>query len=139
MVARPENRRLRLDRPALRIIDLDLADRVDAGRLDRRSRYLASVAKGAGARTGAREVPALRRAARLPVVWRSLRGAHQALEGSRERPHLQHAPTQAGVCTNTLALIITGTDDEVLGIVEGEVLGTRFIEELARDVAANAL
>jgi hypothetical protein len=35
-----------------------------------------------------------------------------------------------GVCTNTLALPIAETDDDVLGIVEGEVLGTRFIEEL---------
>jgi hypothetical protein len=35
-----------------------------------------------------------------------------------------------GVCMNTLALPIAETDDAVLGIVEGEVLGTRFIEEL---------
>ena len=35
-----------------------------------------------------------------------------------------------GVCTNTLALPIAETDDDVLGIVEGEVLGTRFIDEL---------
>lgn len=35
-----------------------------------------------------------------------------------------------GVCTNALALPIAETDDDVLGIVEGEVLGTRFLEEL---------
>jgi hypothetical protein len=35
-----------------------------------------------------------------------------------------------GIRSNTLALPITETDDDVLGIVEGEVLGTRFIEEL---------
>jgi hypothetical protein len=35
-----------------------------------------------------------------------------------------------GVCTNTLALPIATTDDQVLSIIEGEVLGTRIIEEL---------
>jgi recombinase-like zinc beta ribbon protein len=35
-----------------------------------------------------------------------------------------------GVCTNTLALPIADTDDAVLDMVEGEALGTRFIEEL---------
>jgi hypothetical protein len=35
-----------------------------------------------------------------------------------------------GVCTNTLALPIVNRDDAVLDIVEGEVLGTRFLEEL---------
>lgn len=37
---------------------------------------------------------------------------------------------QPGVCPNTLALPIEDTDDAVLSIVEGEVLGTRFIGEL---------
>lgn len=40
-----------------------------------------------------------------------------------------------GVCSNTLALPITETDDDVLGIVEGEVLGTRLIEDLLALVA----
>ena len=34
------------------------------------------------------------------------------------------------MCTNTLALPIATTDDHVLSIIEGEVLGTRIIEEL---------
>jgi hypothetical protein len=34
------------------------------------------------------------------------------------------------VCSNTLALPIAETDDTVLSIIEGEVLGTRFIREL---------
>jgi hypothetical protein len=35
-----------------------------------------------------------------------------------------------GVCNNTLALPIEATDEGVLSMVEGEVLGTRLIEEL---------
>ena len=35
-----------------------------------------------------------------------------------------------GVCSNTLALPMAATDETVLEMVEGEVLGTRFIEEL---------
>jgi hypothetical protein len=35
-----------------------------------------------------------------------------------------------GVCTNTLALPIDDTDDTVLSIVEGEVLGSDYIREL---------
>ena len=35
-----------------------------------------------------------------------------------------------GVCTNTLALPIAEADDAVLEIIEGEVLGRRYIEEL---------
>jgi hypothetical protein len=34
------------------------------------------------------------------------------------------------VCTNTLALPIDETDDTILSIIEGEVLGTRLINEL---------
>ncbi len=34
------------------------------------------------------------------------------------------------MCTNTLALPIDETDDTILSIIEGEVLGTRLINEL---------
>ena len=43
---RPEDRWLRLDRPELRIVDADVAARVDARREDRKARYVASLAKG---------------------------------------------------------------------------------------------
>src|SRR5688572_1909357 len=46
MIARPEESWLRRDAPELRIIDPDLAARCDARRLDRRTRYLASVKNG---------------------------------------------------------------------------------------------
>jgi len=52
--------------------------------------------------------------------WKGVANAY--ICGTRRR--------KSGVCTNTLALPIAETDDDVLGIVEGEVLGRRFIEEL---------
>src|SRR5262249_50822178 len=46
-----------------------------------------------------------------------------------------------GICTNTLALPIKDTDDAILSVIEGEVLGTTVIEDLLRlvDVGAGAL
>jgi hypothetical protein len=65
---------------------------------------------------------------RLPVN-RPPNKLHLTASGRRpaSRPTRRRKP---GVCTNTLALPIAETDDDVLGIVEGEVLGTRFLEEL---------
>jgi hypothetical protein len=40
-----------------------------------------------------------------------------------------------GVCTNTLALPVAETDDTVLSVIEGEVLGNAWIEELLTLVA----
>ena len=39
-----------------------------------------------------------------------------------------------GICNNTLALPIAETDDAILDIIEGEVLGKSFIEELLAQV-----
>ena len=43
-----------------------------------------------------------------------------------------------GACTNTLALPMAFADDIVLGMVEGEVLGTAYIEELLAMVDTGA-
>ena len=84
-----------------------------------------------GARAGARQVPALSGGMLVcPTVRRPLRGADRAVEGAGQRLLCATRRRKPGVCTNTLALPIAETDDDVLGIVEGEVLGTRFIEEL---------
>jgi hypothetical protein len=51
----------------------------------------------------------------------------------RRLPHVYICSTRRrkpGLCTNTLALPTRDTDDAVLDVVEGQVLGTRFIEEL---------
>ena len=131
MVPMPEDRWLRRDAPALRIIDPDVAARVEARRSDRRTRYLASVATGG-------RVPERAHGKYLLsgglLVCPTCGGHFEA----RIAPWKGHANVylcstrrrKPGVCTNTLALPIGETDDAVLGIVEGEVLGTRFIEEL---------
>jgi hypothetical protein len=131
IVPRPEDRWLRLDRPELRIVDPDVIARVDARRLDRRTRYLASVAKGGRV---------LKRAHGKYLLSGGMLSCPQC--GGHFEARIAPWKGQAnvyicstrrrkpGVCTNTLALPIAETDDDVLGIVEGEMLGTRFIEEL---------
>lgn len=49
------------------------------------------------------------------------------------RPLEDRAHRQPGVCGNTLALPIEDTNDPVLAIIEGEVLGTKKTEARARD------
>ena len=122
---------IRVDAPHLRIVDLDVAQRVDARREDLRRRYTASLAKGGrvperahgkyllsggllvcpqcGSHFEARIAP-----------WKGVQNVY-ICSTRRRKP---------GVCSNTLALPIEQTDDDVLSIVEGEVLGTRFMEEL---------
>ena len=131
MVPRPEDRWLRLDQPALRIVDPDVAARVDARREDRKARYVASLAKGG-------RVPERAHGKYLlsggMLVCPQCGGHFEARiapwKGVREAYICSTRRRKPGICTNTLALPIAETDDAVLGIVEGEVLGTRFITEL---------
>ena len=119
--------------PALRIVDADVAARVEARRKDRRTRYLTARANGrrvperahgkylltggllvcptCGGHFEARKYP-----------WRG-KGAHPVYMCATRR-------RKPGICTNTLALPIDTTDDEVLSIIEEELLCTGFIKEL---------
>jgi site-specific DNA recombinase len=131
-VSKPEETWVRTEKPELRIIDVDLAERVDARRTDRRTRYLASLANGdrvperahgkyllsggmlvcptCGGHFEARKWP-----------WKGNPGDVYMCATRRRKP---------GVCTNTLTLPITETDATVLSIIEGEVLGPRVISDL---------
>src|SRR5207244_2055807 len=66
--------------------------------------------------------PSKKTAASLPPASRVGHAAQVYICSTRRR--------KPGVCLNTLALPIDETDDTVLDIVEGEVLGTAFIREL---------
>jgi hypothetical protein len=151
-IRRPEDTWIRVTDPAveqrLRIVDPDLAERVDARLQDRRERYLASVKRTDGLRPHkahgkyllsggmlicpscgghfeARKYPwkpSPETAKRLPKHARVGHPGQVYICSTRRR--------KPGVCTNTLALPIDETDDTVLDIIEGEVLGTRFIREL---------
>ena len=125
-VPRPEATWIRVQVPDLRIIDSALAEQVETLRHDRRTRYLAAVAKGGrvpershgkyllsggllvcptcGGHFEARMAP-----------WKGIKGGVYICSTRRRKP---------GVCGNVLALPIAETDDTVLSMVEGEVLGT---------------
>jgi site-specific DNA recombinase len=132
MIPLPEDRWLRLERPALRIVEADVAARVDARRLDRRTtRYLASVAKGGRVPERAHGKYLLSGGMLVcPQCGSHFEARIAPWKGQANVYICSTRRRKPGVCTNTLALPITETDDDVLGIVEGEVLGTRFIEEL---------
>ncbi len=130
-IRKPEDTWVRLVNEDLRIVDPVLAERCDALRQDRRTRYLASVAKGG-------RVPERAHGKYLLsgglLVCSTCGGHFEARNapwrGSREVYICSTLRRKPGCCTNTLALPIAATDDAVLSVVEGEVLGTRIIEEL---------
>jgi hypothetical protein len=66
--------------------------------------------------------PSRKTAALLPPNGRGGHPGHVYICSTRRR--------KPGVCPNTLALPIADTDDAVLDIIEGEILGTRYIREL---------
>lgn len=131
MIARPEDRWLRLDRPALRIIDPDVVARVDARRLDRRTRYLTSVAKGGRVPERAHGRYLLSGGLLVcPTCGGHFEARIAPWKGQANVYICSTRRRKPGVCSNTLALPIAETDDDVLGIVEGEVLGTAMITDL---------
>ncbi|RPJ85785.1 MAG: hypothetical protein EHM13_00065 [Acidobacteria bacterium] len=124
----PEEMWLQREAPSLRIIDPDLAVLVDARREEWRSRITASRAVG--------RAPEKAHGKYLlsggMLVCPTCGGHFEAFKSPWNTGVYVCATRRRkpGVCSNTLALPIAGTDDAVLDIVEGEVLGTRFIEEL---------
>lgn len=110
-----------------------VADRVDARRRDRRARYLESLARDDGRMpekahgkyllTGGMLVcPACNghfEARKYP--WKGQPGDVYMCSTRRRKP---------GVCKNTLALPIAETDYVVLEMIQSQVLGDRYIDEL---------
>jgi hypothetical protein len=132
----------------LRIVQPDVAARVNEILGDRRERYLAAVKRNdgtaphkahgkyllsggmlvcpsCGGHFEARKYPwkpSPKTAEMLPPKARVGHPGHVYICSTRRR--------KPGVCHNTLALPIEETDEEVLSIVEGEVLGSDYIREL---------
>jgi hypothetical protein len=114
------------------------------GMNDRRTRYLAAVKRNEGHAKGDRCAPHKAHGRYLlsgGMLLCPTCGAHfearkypwRVNEPGGHAAHVYICATRRrkpGVCANTLALPITETDDTVLSIIEGEVLGTRFIVEL---------
>ena len=105
---------------------------MDARRHDRLTRYHASVAKGG-------KVPERAHGTYLlsggMLVCPTCGEHFEAVKSPWKAEGVYVCATRRrkpGVCTNTLALPIAVADNAVLDCVEGEALGTRFIEELLR-------
>ena len=129
----PPEKWIRVDKPEYRIIDVDLAERVDAVRGEKRDRYFASIAKGgrvperahgkfllSGGMLVCAECGANFEARVAP--WKGLSNVY-ICSTRRRKP---------GVCSSTLALPIVETDNAVLQEVIDEALGTRYVDELLK-------
>lgn len=127
----PPDEWIRVEKPELRIIDVDLAERVDAVRGEKRERYFASIAKGgrvperahgkfllSGGMLVCSECGANFEARVAP--WHGLSNVY-ICSTRRRKP---------GICSSTLALPIVETDNVVLETVIDEALGTRYVDEL---------
>ena len=139
-IPQPEASWVRLDIPELRIIDSDLADRVDRRREKRRTRYLEAMKKHGkmpqrahgkyllsggmlicptcGSNFEARMAP-----------WRGVKGGVYICSTHRRKP---------GVCTNRVTLPMAYMDDAVLSQIEHDFLHPRLIAELLRLVDTGA-
>ena len=131
MRPQPEAHWLRRDAPHLRIVGQDLAERVDAIRGDRRRRYLDSVAKGGRVPERAHGKYLLSGGLLIcPTCGGHFEARIAPWKGVANVYICSTRRRKPGCCSNTLALPMAQTDDDVLSIVDGEVLGTRFLNEL---------
>ncbi len=125
----PEETWIRLPvNESLRIVDAELAARVDARRTDRRTRYLSSL----GAKHGKRPERAWGKYLLTGglLVCPTCGGHFEGLKYPKQVYVCATRRRKPGKCPNTLALPMDFADDIVLDMVEGEILGTKFIEEL---------
>ena len=113
---------------SLRIVDAELAARVDARRTDRRTRYLTSL----GAKNGKKPERAWGKYLLTGgmLVCPTCGGHFEGLKYPKQVYVCSTRRRKPGACPNTLTLPMDFADDVVLDMVEGEILGTKFIEEL---------
>jgi hypothetical protein len=145
---------VRHEAPHLRIIDPDLAARVDEVLQGRRSRYLAATATATAKNNGLAPHKAHGRyllsggmlvcptcgghfeARKYP--WKPSRKTKAKLPPKAQVGHPDHVyicstrRRKPGICQNTLALPIADTDNTVLEMIEGEILGADYIRELLK-------
>ena len=129
-VPRPEAEWVRVQVPALRIVDVETVARVDQRRKDRRTRYLASL------RGPVRQPEKAHGKYLLSgglLVCPTCDAHFEAVKSPWKRDGVYLCSTRRrkpGMCNNTVALSIQETDEAILSEIEGEVLGTRYIDEL---------
>ena len=123
-VPRPEETWVIREDTSLRIIEPCLAARVDARREDWRRRYEDGQAQG---RAPHRSHGTYLLSGGM-LVCPTCRGHFEAYKSPWNRDGVYVCATRRrkpGICTNTLALPIVETDNTVLEMVEGDVLGGR--------------
>ena len=125
-ILRPEKEWMHIEVPDLRIVPQELADRVDKIREAKKRRYHAkepNFPKHAGGKYllsgGMLKCPDCN--GNFEVEKKPWRGESFYVCATRRR--------KPGVCCNLLELPVEQTDNEILSIVEGEVLGTRLVKE----------
>ena len=125
----PEDEWIRLPvDESLRIVSAELAAAVDARRGNRRTRYL--TARGAkNSKVPERAWGKYLLTGGL-LVCPTCGGHFEGLKYPKEAYVCSTHRRKPGACSNTLALPMNFADNVVLDMVEGEVLGTKFIEEL---------
>jgi hypothetical protein len=113
---------------SLRVIDPELAERADALRLDRRKRYMASLGVP-GERMPERATGKYLLSGGM-LICPSCKGHFEAVRYPRAEYVCATRRRKPGTCPNTLRLSIEYADAVVLDMVQDEVLGTKYIEEL---------
>jgi site-specific DNA recombinase len=130
-IPRPEDTWIRVPAPALRIVDAEVAARVDARLQEKRTRYLASLQDGPVRQPEKAHGKYLLSGGMLlcPTC-----GSHfEAVKAPWKADGVYVCSTRRrkpGVCSNVLTVSMAHADETVLGIVEGEVFGTDHINEL---------
>jgi site-specific DNA recombinase len=125
-IAKPEETWTRRDVPALRIVDVDLAARVDARRAEHRRTFLASKTNGRAREKAHGKYLLTGGMLVCPVC----QGHFEVLRKDRLVYVCSTRRRKPGTCTNGVVLPMVDTDETVLDMVDGEVLGQSFIDEL---------
>ena len=128
-IATPEDSWVRLPvDESLRIVDTELAARVDARRVDRRTRYL--TARGANSGKMPEKAWGKYLLTGGMLVCPTCGGHFEGLKYPKEVYVCSTRRRKPGACPNTLTLPMAMADGIVLDMVEGDILGNKFIEEL---------
>lgn len=125
----PESAWVQREVPELRIVDADLAARVD----QRRERWRVRAVEAAKQNRAPQNASGKYLLTGGLLICPTCGGHFEAFKSPWKRDGVYVCATRRrkpGVCSNMLALPMALADEAVLEMVEGEVLGTRFIEEL---------
>jgi DNA invertase Pin-like site-specific DNA recombinase len=126
MVAQPEASWVVREQPELRVVDPDLAARVDA----RRAEWAAATTKHRAPQRGRVKFLLSGGLLTCPTCGGRFEGVKNPWPGAESVYVCSTRRRKPGACANTLRLPMALADEAVLDVVEGEALGTAAITEL---------